>query len=99
MLLAAGGGLQARFTVALPAEGRTVLGRWAAAILIQNLPRCSFEGALHCLQRFTMDLNTDCAYGYFEFLQMTHLKQDCLNAMFIACCAATSAVAHLQLQP
>jgi Predicted ATPase of the ABC class len=40
VLLAATGDLEARFTVALPAKGRTVLGAWAAAILITNLPRC-----------------------------------------------------------
>ena len=33
-----GGGLEARFTVALPARGRSVLGRWAAAVLVDNLP-------------------------------------------------------------
>ena len=39
-LLGPDGGLEARFSVALPAKGRTVLGRWASAILMQNLPRC-----------------------------------------------------------
>lgn len=39
VLLAGGGDLEARFTVALPARGRTVLGAWAAAILVTNLPR------------------------------------------------------------
>ncbi len=33
------GDLEARFTVALPARGRTVLGNWAAQILVSNLPR------------------------------------------------------------
>ena len=33
------GDLEARFTVALPARGRTILGNWAAQILIVNLPR------------------------------------------------------------
>ena len=32
------GGVEARFTVALPARGRTVLGQSAAAVLVQNLP-------------------------------------------------------------
>lgn len=33
-------------------QGRTVLGRWAAAILTQNLPRCCLIQNLHmrCLQ-------------------------------------------------
>ena len=33
------GDLEARFTVALPARGRTILGSWAAQILVSNLPR------------------------------------------------------------
>eukprot|EP00884_Botryococcus_braunii_P022518 jgi/Botrbrau1/8950/Bobra.0148s0063.1 len=33
------GNVEARFTVALPARGRTVLGDWAATILISNLPQ------------------------------------------------------------
>ena len=33
------GGVEARFTVALPARGRSILGNWAAQILCQNLPR------------------------------------------------------------
>ena len=33
------GGVEARFTFALPARGRTVLGHWASTVLIQNLPR------------------------------------------------------------
>lgn len=33
------GGVEARFTVALPARGRTILGHWAAQILVTNLPR------------------------------------------------------------
>lgn len=35
------GGLEARFTVALPARGRSVLGDWAQEILIHNLPKCA----------------------------------------------------------
>jgi len=31
--------VEARFTVALPARGRSILGQWAAQILCQNLPR------------------------------------------------------------
>ncbi|GAQ88498.1 hypothetical protein KFL_004340050 [Klebsormidium nitens] len=31
--------VEARFTVALPAQGRTVLGQWAAQVLTQQLPK------------------------------------------------------------
>ena len=33
------GDIEARFTVALPARGRTILGTWAAQILVNSLPR------------------------------------------------------------
>ena len=33
--------------VALPARGRTVLGQWAASILLQNLPRYVHQGLLY----------------------------------------------------
>lgn len=33
------GGVEARFTVGLPARGRTILGHWAAEILATNLPK------------------------------------------------------------
>ena len=33
--------MEARFTVALPAKGRTVLGDWAHRILVGNLPGCN----------------------------------------------------------
>lgn len=46
VLLAGGGDLEARCTVALPAKGRTVLGAWAAAIFVTNLPR-SGPGCAH----------------------------------------------------
>lgn len=32
------GAVEARFTVGLPAQGRSVLGEWAAAVLVENLP-------------------------------------------------------------
>jgi hypothetical protein len=58
-----GGGVEARFTVALPAKGRTVLGQWALAILVQNLPRwvpcfllyffLFFYGLFGCLVGYT----------------------------------------------
>jgi predicted ABC-class ATPase len=38
------GSVEARFTVGLPARGRTVLGDWAAAILTTNLPRYVRDG-------------------------------------------------------
>jgi predicted ABC-class ATPase len=31
--------VEARFTVALPAQGRSVLGGWAAQVLVEQLPR------------------------------------------------------------
>ncbi|GAB4823091.1 hypothetical protein N2152v2_010137 [Parachlorella kessleri] len=45
-----GGGVEARFTVALPAKGRTVLGQWALNILVQNLPRYVHTGLLYAQQ-------------------------------------------------
>ena len=42
------GAVEARFTVALPARGRSILGNWAAQILCQNLPR---HGASHIFIR------------------------------------------------
>jgi predicted ABC-class ATPase len=38
------GELEARCTIALPARGRTVLGDWAATIIIDNLPRYVSQG-------------------------------------------------------
>lgn len=32
------GDVEGRFTVALPAAGRTIKGQWAAAVLVQQLP-------------------------------------------------------------
>lgn len=39
VLVHADGSVEGRFTVALPARGRTVLGQWASTILLDNLPR------------------------------------------------------------
>jgi predicted ABC-class ATPase len=39
--------VEARFTVALPARGRTVLGSWAETILITNLPRYIQQGLFY----------------------------------------------------
>ena len=39
MILQRGGAVEARFTVGLPARGRTVLGQWAVQVLVHNLPR------------------------------------------------------------
>lgn len=47
--------VEARFTVALPAQGRTVLGQWASRILIENLPRYVI-GALFFDPSFAADL-------------------------------------------
>ena len=41
------GELEVRFTCALPARGRTVLGDWAATILIDNLPRYVSQGLVY----------------------------------------------------
>jgi hypothetical protein len=38
VLLLPDGTLEARFTVGLPAQGRSIMGQWAAQILVQNLP-------------------------------------------------------------
>lgn len=38
VLLLPDGTLEARFTVGLPAQGRSIMGQWAAQILAQNLP-------------------------------------------------------------
>lgn len=38
-ILGVQGDVEARFTVALPARGRSVLGGWATEILVENLPR------------------------------------------------------------
>lgn len=46
VVVAEDGGVEGRFTVGLPARGRTVLGQWAAQILTQNLPRC---GCIQCV--------------------------------------------------
>ena len=49
------GHLEARFTVALPARGRTILSSWAAQILVSNLPRsartsrCAADSAANLL--------------------------------------------------
>jgi hypothetical protein len=39
VLLAPDGRLEARFTVGLPARGRSIMGEWAAQILTDHLPR------------------------------------------------------------
>lgn len=47
--------VEARFTVALPAQGRTVLGQWASRILIENLPGY-IRSSLFFDQSFAADL-------------------------------------------
>jgi len=42
------GAVEARFTVALPARGRSILGQWAAQILCQNLPRRAARPRFAC---------------------------------------------------
>lgn len=55
VIIGAQGGVEARFTVALPARGRTILGAWATQILVTNLPRwcipCAFCTCLPCDKR------------------------------------------------
>ena len=41
------GAIEARFTIGLPARGRTVLGTWASSILCHNLPRYISKGLVH----------------------------------------------------
>jgi Predicted ATPase of the ABC class len=43
--LQADGAVEARFTVGLPARGRSVLGQWAVAVLVHNLPRWGARGS------------------------------------------------------
>ena len=45
--LPGGGAIEARFTVALPARGRSICGEWAAQIFIETLPRLVHEALLH----------------------------------------------------
>ena len=40
------GDLEARFTVALPGRGRTIMGEWAATVLVQDLPRSAVIASL-----------------------------------------------------
>ena len=49
------GDVEARFTVALPARGRSVLGGWATDIFVQNLPRFIFCLSLVTLQDESRD--------------------------------------------
>ncbi|CAK0781040.1 hypothetical protein CVIRNUC_005266 [Coccomyxa viridis] len=44
------GDIEARLTVALPARGRTILGTWAAQILVNSLPRYVEAGLLYSTQ-------------------------------------------------
>jgi len=45
--LPGGGAIEARFTVALPARGRSICGEWAAQIFGETLPRLVHEALLH----------------------------------------------------
>ena len=45
--LPGGGAIEARFTVALPARGRSICGEWAAQIFSETLPRLVHEALLH----------------------------------------------------
>lgn len=37
VLVSGAGGVEARFTVGLPAQGRSIMGRWAAQIITQHI--------------------------------------------------------------
>ncbi|KIY95094.1 hypothetical protein MNEG_12867 [Monoraphidium neglectum] len=50
VLLLPDGTLEARFTVGLPAQGRSIMGQWAAQILVQNLPGWVEQGLLYARQ-------------------------------------------------
>eukprot|EP00891_Asterochloris_glomerata_P003038 jgi/Astpho2/3038/fgenesh1_pg.00051_%23_48_t len=44
------GDLEARFTMALPGRGRSIMGEWAATVLVQDLPRYVEQGLLYSSQ-------------------------------------------------
>lgn len=61
VLIHADGSVEARFTVALPARGRTVLGQWASSILLQNLPLYVHSGLLYAQQdRRALQAHVEC---------------------------------------
>ena len=82
-LLAGGGDLEARFTVALPAKGRTVLGAWAAAIFVTNLPR-SGPGLRPCRQQMRRLLCDRCRWCLWPGTRWFH---PCLHVCQEACAA------------
>ncbi len=45
------GDLEARFTMALPGRGRSIMGEWAATVLVQDLPRSATLASLACVRR------------------------------------------------
>lgn len=56
------GGVEARFTVGLPARGRSVLGKWAATILVDNLPRYVHMGLRYSsLDAAAIQQHVECA--------------------------------------
>lgn len=63
MIDASTGVVEARFTIALPAAGRTCLGAFAADILLGNLPRY-VHSALHW-----PSLNADAAYNHVRIVE------------------------------
>lgn len=50
VLVAPDGALEARFTVGLPARGRSVMGQWAAQILVDSLPGWVADGLVYSRQ-------------------------------------------------
>jgi hypothetical protein len=43
VLVSAAGAVEGRFTVGLPAQGRSIMGRWAAQIITQHIARWAQE--------------------------------------------------------
>lgn len=50
MLVSASGGVEARFTVGLPAQGRSIMGGWAAEIITQHITRWACVTVFVCLR-------------------------------------------------
>lgn len=76
-----------RFTVGLPARGRSVLGQWAYSMLVENLPNYIHEGMLYSQQvRILCGI-----WAAFPHDESTRAYEDvCMNLgihlSLIACC-------------
>ena len=69
-VVSAAGDIEGRFTVALPAAGRTIKGQWAATVLVQQLP-----SLVQVKERFSSSFLFLTPY----FLRKTMLDQDRLG--------------------